>query len=327
LSDDLECRAATAADLPAIIELLHESMGRADDSRFDELFRWKHLENAFGPSPMWVACADERIVGLRTFMRWEFARAGETVRCVRAVDTATHPDFQGQGIFRRLTLDALPSLTNDGVAFVFNTPNSQSRPGYLKMGWHEIGRAQACVRPLSLRGTALLVRNRVPASHWSEQSELGRPVGEVFADPHFAALIAGRPADGRLRTRRDAAFFEWRYGTALLGYRAIAAGAGIDDGVAFIRVRRRGRAVEVVLADLLVPESAPAARKGLVKRLVKAVLRTIRPAADYALGVGSIPGCLRVPTFGPVMTTRDLAETAPRTVGAFDLALGDVELF
>ena len=33
------------------------SMGRSDDSRFDDLFRWKHLENTFGPSPMWVACA------------------------------------------------------------------------------------------------------------------------------------------------------------------------------------------------------------------------------------------------------------------------------
>ncbi len=323
MSDDLECRPATATDLPAIIELLHESMGRADDSRFDDLFRWKHLENAFGPSPMWVAYAGERIVGLRTFMRWEFDRAGETVRCVRAVDTATHPDFQGRGIFRRLTLDALPSLTDDGVAFVFNTPNSQSRPGYLKMGWHEIGRAKACVRPLSLRGAALLVRNRVPASHWSEHSELGMEVGDVFANPSFAGLVAGRPTDARLRTRRDAAFFRWRYGSALLGYRAIPAGATIDNGVAFIRVRRRGRAVEVVLASLLVPAPSPAARKDLVR----AVLRTIRPTADYALGVGAIPGCLRVPTFGPVMTTRDLFEPAPRTVDAFDLALGDVELF
>jgi len=163
----------------------------------------------------------------------------------------------------------------------------------------------------------------VPASHWSEQSDLGVPVGEVFTNPHFAGLVAGSPADERLRTRRDAAFFRWRYGTALLGYRAIPTGATIDDGVAFVRVRRRGRAVEVVLASLLVPEASPSARKDLVRT----VLRTISPTADYALGVGSIPGCLRVPTFGPVMTTRDLARTAPRTVGAFDLALGDVELF
>jgi GNAT superfamily N-acetyltransferase len=323
LSDALECRSATAADLPAIIDLLHESMGRSDDSRFDDLFRWKHLENAFGPSPMWVACADDRIVGLRTFMRWEFDRAGETVRCVRAVDTATHPDFQGRGIFRRLTLDALPTLSDDGVAFVFNTPNSQSRPGYLKMGWHDIGRAQACVRPFSLRGAVLLVRNRVPASHWSESSDLGMPIDAAFESPSFADLVKVHRADDRLRTRRDSDFFRWRYGTGLLGYRAIPAGATIDDGVAFVRVRRRGHAVEIVLANLLVPDDSPAARR----YLLRAVVRAVRPAADYALGVGSIPGCIRVPTFGPVMTTRDLAEAAPRTVAAFDLALGDVELF
>ena len=87
MSDDLEFRAATDADLPAIIELLHASMGRADDTRFDALFRWKHVENAFGPSPMWVACAGDRIVGLRTFMRWEFERGGRTLSAACARST------------------------------------------------------------------------------------------------------------------------------------------------------------------------------------------------------------------------------------------------
>ena len=47
--------------------------------------------------PMWVACDGDRIVGLRTLMRWEFERAGEIFRCVRAVDTATHPELPGPG--------------------------------------------------------------------------------------------------------------------------------------------------------------------------------------------------------------------------------------
>ena len=51
-------------DLPAILALLQESMGRASDPRFEALFRWKHLENAFGRSPMWVACDGDRVVGL-----------------------------------------------------------------------------------------------------------------------------------------------------------------------------------------------------------------------------------------------------------------------
>ena len=77
---------------------------------------------------MLVAEADGRIVGLRAFMRWEFAAGDRRFRAVRAVDTATHPDYQGQGIFSRLTLEALDAL-RDQADFVFNTPNEKSLPG------------------------------------------------------------------------------------------------------------------------------------------------------------------------------------------------------
>jgi GNAT superfamily N-acetyltransferase len=323
--DELESRLATDADLPAILELLRLSMGRGHDDRFSSLFRWKHLENPFGRSPMWVACDDGRIVGLRTLMRWEFERDGQTARCVRAVDTATHPDYQGRGIFRQLTLAALPELERDGVQFVFNTPNTQSRPGYLKMGWTEIGRAAACVRPLSIGGALRLARNRVPAAHWSEPTTFGRPVDEVVGDPDFAALLANRePAPGRFRTRADVSFVTWRYGTPLLGYRAVVAPEGVEHGTAFVRRRRRGAARELVLAMLLTPTSkSPSARRGLVREVV----RQAKSEADYVLGVGSIPGCVRVRSFGPIMTTRDVSVAAPREVAAFQVELGDLELF
>lgn len=73
------------------------------------------------------------------FLRWKFDVPGEgTISAVRAVDTATHPDWQGSGIFTRLTLGALDELRDDGLDVVFNTPNDQSRPGYLKMGWSQV---------------------------------------------------------------------------------------------------------------------------------------------------------------------------------------------
>ena len=39
----------------AILALLATSLGREDRPRYDALFAWKHEENAFGPSPAWVA--------------------------------------------------------------------------------------------------------------------------------------------------------------------------------------------------------------------------------------------------------------------------------
>ena len=64
-------------------------------------------------------------------MRWELIRGAERLRMVRAVDTATDPDHQGRGIFRRLTERALAELVSEGYDAVFNTPNNQSRPAYL----------------------------------------------------------------------------------------------------------------------------------------------------------------------------------------------------
>ena len=84
----------------------------------------------------------------RTFLRWEFARSDDTrLRAVRAVDTATDPEFQGRGIFTRLTLHGVSELQEEGVAIIFNTPNAKSLPGYLKMGWKVIGRPRVCVMP------------------------------------------------------------------------------------------------------------------------------------------------------------------------------------
>ena len=96
--------APTAADRDAILDLLRVSLGREVDDRYEALFAWKHVENAFGPSPAWIACDGDRIAGFRTLMRWEFLDGDQVVRAVRAVDTATHPDYQGRGIFTRLTL-------------------------------------------------------------------------------------------------------------------------------------------------------------------------------------------------------------------------------
>jgi GNAT superfamily N-acetyltransferase len=162
---EVTVRPASEHDLPAIFAVARRSLGWEDGPATEQHFAWKHFENPFGPSPMWVAEVGERIAGFRTFLRWEFCTGtGEVRRAVRAVDTATDPDFQGRGIFTTLTLGALDELRADGVDFVFNTPNDQSRPGYLKMGWQVIGRLPLAVRPTHLTGLVQIARARLPAT-------------------------------------------------------------------------------------------------------------------------------------------------------------------
>jgi hypothetical protein len=321
---ELAVRQATDADLPSVLDLLRLSMGRDADPRFEDLFRWKHLENAFGRSPMWVACDGDRLAGLRVFMRWEFERGGSRFRAVRAVDTATHPDYQGRGIFTRLTLGALPDLEAEGVDFVFNTPNDKSRPGYLKMGWNDLGRLAASIRPTRIHKLSALRGARAAASHWSEPVSWGIAAADAFADDDaIARLLAGRPAAKALRTRLDAGVLRWRYTGKLLGYRAVLLGATVADGVAVVRVRRRGDAREVALVQLLAPSGARRARS----RLVRKVIAAARGDADYVLAIGRPPGFVPLPALGPLLTARTVATQAPTRAAEFELTLGDVELF
>src|SRR4029450_11514322 len=127
-----------------------------------------------------VADHDDRLIGLRAFMRWRLAAGDRDLAAVRAVDTATHPDFQGMGVFSRLTRAALDAMEGQ-VDLVFNTPNGKSGPGYLKLGWREVGRVPVAVRvrrPLRLLTAARRSLRTAPA---------------VAADP------AAHGAEGRAR--------------------------------------------------------------------------------------------------------------------------------
>jgi hypothetical protein len=82
-------RAATAVsirsysdgDETGVLHLLNAALGVGPaGERSAGFFRWKHLNNPFGRSFMLVAEADDRIVGLRAFMRWEFVSAGRRFR-------------------------------------------------------------------------------------------------------------------------------------------------------------------------------------------------------------------------------------------------------
>ena len=314
-------RRGRPADTPAILDLLRRALGWRETDPDVDLFHWKHVANRFGPSPQWVAEDANRVVGFRTFMRWEFLDSGRLVRAVRAVDTATDPAYQGRGIFTQLTTRALAELADEGVDVVFNTPNDQSRPGYLKMGWQVVGQLPVAVRPRLGRSVARLARARTPADLWSVPTGAGEAAAAVLTDDAELVDLLHAPARG-LATRRDAAYFTWRYGFAPLHYRVLPLGRHVGDGFIIFRLRRRGPAVEAAVCELLEP---PGRRKrGTVRRLLAAT------GADYAVALTAAHrplGMLPLPGQGPLLTCRPLRFPAVPSAPDWKLSLGDVELF
>jgi GNAT superfamily N-acetyltransferase len=317
--DDLRVREATDEDLPQILALLQSSLGWVPDEQYAAFYTWKHHANPFGRSPAWIAVDGDRIVGLRVWLRWRFVERERRWEAVRAVDTATHPEYQGRGIFRRLTTSSLDVLRQRGVAHVFNTPNEQSRPGYLKMGWEQVGTLPIGVRFRSPVAAARAVRARVPADKWSLPTEAGEPATVALRDGQRVAELLARLPDDRIRTDLDVDVLRWRYGFGPLHYRAVHN----DDGIGLFRLRRRGPATECVVGHVLSADAAA------TRRLVRRIART--SGADQVLEVTARPdlrgGFLPLPGGGPVLTWRGLGDQPMPPLDRWDLTMGDVELF
>jgi GNAT superfamily N-acetyltransferase len=334
----LQVRAATPDDDAAVLALLQASMGWVPDEQYAQFFVWKHRQSPFGASPAWVATdptADDRIVAFRTYVRWQFLRGGELAQGVRAVDTVTHPDYQGRGIFSLLTRQSLDDLAEMGVNFVFNTPNDKSRPGYLKMGWQMVDRLSPAARPRSALALVRLARARTPADKWSADCSAGVPAVEALADEaglnRLLGEVAGAPgnaassAEGDILTNRTPDYLRWRYGFPPLKYRAVVAPGGVASGLAVFRLRRRGAATEAALCELLVPGDDT----GVIRELLSEILRG--SGADYAIWLGPPRaglGFLPVPGQGPTLVWKGVTDQGDAPEAShWGLTMGDIELF
>jgi GNAT superfamily N-acetyltransferase len=330
-------RPFAAGDETDVLRLLEATLGAGPaGQRPAGFFRWKHHDNPFGPSFMLVAEVEGRIIGLRAFMRWRFEAHGRPITAVRAVDTATHPDYQGIGVFSRLTRAALGELQGQ-VDLVFNTPNDASRPGYLKLGWRDLGRVPVALR---IRRPARFARGlRHPADRLPARPTVAAVAAAqvLEREAEVARLLAQVPPDqGRLHTRRSPGYLRWRYGAApLLSYAAaVVEEAGNLRGLAIFRVRPRGGLWETTIAELLVPaDDRRTARRLLgavadaapVDHLTLRAPEAVRWAAAGAVQAGFLPAPGGISLV--VKALRDGVDPDPSVLRSWSFSLGDLEVF
>lgn len=329
-ADRLSVRRADEHDTAAIIDVCAAALEWADDDVDAGFFRWKHLENPFGRSPMWVAEDAERatdpIVGVRAMMRWHLeGPSGEQRTMTRAVDTATLPSHQGQGIFRRLTLAAVEQLADDGVAAVFNTPNDKSRPGYLKMGWETVGKVPVTVQPRNPLSLLAMARSKVAAEKWGIETDVGLAPEAVFERPdEVEAAIAADGGRRQWSTPISVAYLRWRTSFAPLQCRVEPLGPTVADGFIVFRLRRRGSLVQLSLLHV-VGARRPASIRRAVRRLIRRTGADVAMASGPQLSLAEL--MVPLPGAGPLLTWRPLSDPAVPTMDELELPLGTIELF
>lgn len=335
-------RPAGPEDVPAILELLRTCLGPTlaggTVPRTGAFWRWKHKRNPFGVSPVLLAESAGRVVGVRAFLRWRWRAGAREIPALRAVDTATHPDWRGQGLFSRLTLRLLDEVSGEGAAFVFNTPNRASRPGYLKMGWQPVGRIPILVRPCGSWRTAgrLLGRTARVAP------DLGHfpSAREFLGHPDVDGLIQAieEDSDRRLRTAHSRGYLSWRYADPPgIEYRALWSGPGEAPAGLFFQGKLRGRLREIMVSEILIPGGCDGVEAGV--RLLRRLARESR--ADYLAAAASAnspersallrAGFLPVPAAGPRLVVRTLgpapAAPDPTRIGVWHVDAASFELF
>jgi len=307
----IEIREYTDQDLHQVLDVLRRALGEtAVLQRTAEQWAWKHELNPFGRSLVLVAVSGSRIVGVRAFMRWLLTTTtGETIRCVRAVDTATHPEFHRRGIFRDLTLAAVDLARSHGVQLIFNTPNAKSGSGYLKMGWSEVGRIGVLARP-SIR--ALRRRDREVDGDYLRHSD------------SFSGGVSDRPPQG-LRTPRSRSYLNWRYqGHPTARYATISAGATL----AFVRSNLRNGRSELVISDVIGADPRTAFRAVIKESTADYMVAWHRKGsperrAAIAAGLLPVPGLKALTLVANPLV--DIPE-ATAGLGSWDLSIGDLEL-
>jgi GNAT superfamily N-acetyltransferase len=289
---------------------------------------------------MFVADRHGQIIGLRAFMRWRFRAGGraEPIRAVQSVDAATHPDYQRQGIFTRLTEQAVDNLRST-TDLIYNTPNEKSLPGNLKLGWQVVGRLSVRVQcPRPLRAIASARTTRIDRGGEKITASSAPLAAAAFANSGAVSdlLSTAGSAEKRISTDRDLQYLRWRYGSsAPFKYHVVTEGGSSGElaGMAIFRLRRRGRLREAAVTEVIVRPSSD----GVGRHLLHEVIR--RTPADHLVCsfARSTPGdraasstaALRIPIRRSLAVNRlnlDL-EPDPTDRESWALTLGDLEIF
>ncbi len=308
-------REAISADIPSLIDLLKISLGESLIPKSEALWNWKHVQNPFGQSPVLIAEEQGEILGVRAFLRWDYCQNGKIIKACRAVDTATHPRHQGKGIFSKLTLEMLEKVKAEQVEVIFNTPNSSSTPGYLKMGWEKWGKL-----PLKLNfHFGKTGKSQIPNSDWTSISTLIHQI-ETLPD-----------SGPSLKTRLRPGYLNWRYrDSPLFPYHFLSDGEyylliyRIKEG----KMGREFRICDFFTAFDLSPKQIKDLRKNLTAHIQDAGARFssfsgLTYPQQKVLELGGLP----ILKIGPMVTLRQLHDHLPPMNQDWAWSLGDLEVF
>lgn len=132
----------TPGQLNAYANLLNATFGTHQFT--PQGLAWRYRDNPAGQVVGADAWDGERLAAHYVTCPLEARIDGAAVRGLLSLNTATHPDYQGRGLFTRLAEAAYGAGADAGYRFVMGVANANSTPGFLrKLAFQHVGRLQA----------------------------------------------------------------------------------------------------------------------------------------------------------------------------------------
>lgn len=96
-----------------------------------DIFNTQFIDNIYGESILVVVYSGDTPVGARSFWRNDI----DGHKAYQPGSTAVIKEYRGRGIFKTMTNLALEKVEKDDL--IYNFPNENSYPQYLKLGWKD----------------------------------------------------------------------------------------------------------------------------------------------------------------------------------------------
>lgn len=216
-SETLEVRPAGPDDLKAIRDLYRAVRGNNRPEEFD---RWRWFGAPDGECPMAIALDGEVIAGFYTLWPVRLRIGDRSVLGGQSMDTMTHPDYQGRGIFTTVAKACYEIAAVRGFQVLYGFPNALSYTGFVRrLNWDHTGdirhwirvlrpsrhpRVHGCVGPIADLAARLLPRGSG-----------GRDLAISFGPPKTderARLLQNSHSDLDLcHIDRTPEWLDWRY--------------------------------------------------------------------------------------------------------------------
>ena len=164
-------RGYKSGDEKKIFSLFHKvykkHMGKSECIKH---WKWEYKNDLIKRIEILLAFDNNKIIGHYAVIPIRMKIKNENYMISLSLDTMTHIDYRGQGIFTKLASKLYTNLGKSGIPITYGFPNALSILGFVnKLNWFEISDVPIYIRPLNF---STLLNNYIKIKMLSKQNQV-----------------------------------------------------------------------------------------------------------------------------------------------------------